>query len=599
MKSKIQTSKISNNQTLFKKSLLICFSLIVCGSLFAQSSRTANSTTSHIVQLSNQPTTFEKNGNHIQSIVACDTLNYPIDPSWSFVNYITPVTGVDGFVNGDNTYNDKEIAMYYDAALNPYSKLKGMLIGFDRAYSSNPAKVITIHVYDGTSLSPGAQIATKTLTMGQIMYYTNNNYYTPVIFPALINLPVSKKFFISVDVTGISWNGSPKDSLSIVSNQDPQTTPSATWSKDATNVWARHDAVWTLNISLDIFPFLTDTPYTIAYTQSPISTTNVCSGSPITFNASSSTNANVYSWSFVGGIPATSSTVSQVVTYGAAGSYTAKLYILGGGCNVLDSLSSAVNIIASPTPSATATPNLICPPNTTSSITATGGVTYVWTPSSSLSSSTGATVIATPTITTTYTVTATAANGCTGQTVALVTKGNSPVANVTNSTTTICVGGNVTFNASTSTNITTYSWVFPGGTPSTSSVAVPPSITYSSPGTFNAHLYASNNCGTDSSQLIPVNVGCVGLDGTSIDNSISTFFNHASGQLEMNIVNSGLNGNYSISIVNALGEVVFKGNKEVNGNVFMKIEMSTFSNGVYFVRMNGADVNFARKFIKE
>lgn len=47
-------------------------------------------------------------------------------------------------------------------------------------------------------------------------------------------------------------------------------------------------------------------------------------------------------------------------------------------------------------------------------LTATGGTTYAWSPSTNLSAATGATVDANPSATTTYTVTATDAHGCTG-----------------------------------------------------------------------------------------------------------------------------------------------------------------------------------------
>ncbi len=54
-------------------------------------------------------------------------------------------------------------------------------------------------------------------------------------------------------------------------------------------------------------------------------------------------------------------------------------------------------------------------------LTATGAVSYVWTPSGGLSATTGASVTASPTTTTTYTVTGTDANGCTDSEDATVT----------------------------------------------------------------------------------------------------------------------------------------------------------------------------------
>jgi len=72
-----------------------------------------------------------------------------------------------------------------------------------------------------------------------------------------------------------------------------------------------------------------------------------------------------------------------------------------------------------------------------------------------------------------------------------------PVANFTSNKTTVAVGGTVTF-ADTSTNSpTSWSWSFPGGTPSTST-AQNPTITYNTIGTYDVTLTATNAQGSDS-----------------------------------------------------------------------------------------------------
>nr|WP_294780631.1 N-acetylmuramoyl-L-alanine amidase [uncultured Flavobacterium sp.] len=70
-----------------------------------------------------------------------------------------------------------------------------------------------------------------------------------------------------------------------------------------------------------------------------------------------------------------------------------------------------------------------------------------------------------------------------------------PVANFTPATAAVCEGQTVTYT-STSTNATSYSWSFPGGTPSTSTAASPV-ITYNTAGTYDASLTATNSVGSD------------------------------------------------------------------------------------------------------
>jgi PKD repeat protein len=67
---------------------------------------------------------------------------------------------------------------------------------------------------------------------------------------------------------------------------------------------------------------------------------------------------------------------------------------------------------------------------------------------------------------------------------------------------TINPGGVVSFAGSGTDpdgSITSYSWSFPGGTPSTSTVASPGNVTYSTPGTYTASLTVTDNSGATSS----------------------------------------------------------------------------------------------------
>lgn len=69
-------------------------------------------------------------------------------------------------------------------------------------------------------------------------------------------------------------------------------------------------------------------------------------------------------------------------------------------------------------------------------------------------------------------------------------------ANFTGSPTTVTIGNTVTFADNTSCNPTSWSWSFPGGTPSTST-SQNPVITYSSAGVYSVTLVATNASGSD------------------------------------------------------------------------------------------------------
>jgi PKD repeat protein len=74
-----------------------------------------------------------------------------------------------------------------------------------------------------------------------------------------------------------------------------------------------------------------------------------------------------------------------------------------------------------------------------------------------------------------------------------------PEASFTASSSTVCAGSSVTFT-NTSTNATSYSWSFTGGTPATST-ATNPTVTYSSPGIYTVSLTATNSTGSDTETI--------------------------------------------------------------------------------------------------
>ena len=136
-------------------------------------------------------------------------------------------------------------------------------------------------------------------------------------------------------------------------------------------------------------------------------------------------------------------------------------------------------------------------------LTATGGLSYEWSPATGLSSTTGTTVTASPSTSTVYTLTGTGANGCTNTATAAVTVNAAPTATITPATaTTFCQGGSVVLNANTGAGLS-YQWRLNGTniTGATSS-----SYTANASGSYTVVVTNTSTCSaTSTATVVTVN----------------------------------------------------------------------------------------------
>jgi PKD repeat protein len=524
----------------------------------------------------------------------CYTVNYPIPGAWTLNNYYTGASvGADGWVNGNNLYDDQEKAMYFDMSAQPYTKMVQCYIAFGFAYSANPNKLVPIKVYDGTSGTPGAQIGTTyNLTMGDIMADVNGNYYTNVHWPTPITLPASKKFFVSVDVSNLQWQAGVHDTLSIVSNLNGQTTPSAIWDKNSALTWQQYTTgtTWNLAASLIMHPFLTNEPVNAQFTQSA---TTICQGEGITFDATGSTYQDTLLWVFPGGTPnLVSEDPNPTVIFNTPGTQTVTMYVVGGGCSELD--SAEVNITVNPTPSITVTAvtNPICNGGSTG-VTATGATSYVWSPGSGLSATTGSTVTANPTTTTTYNIAGTTA-GCTSNTSIEIEVLDPPVAAFTAADDTIDCNTSVTYDGSGSQDVTSFAWSFTGGSPTTSN-ASGDNITYNTAGDFNVLMIVSNTCGSDTAFGTMHVLNNCGAGIEEVENGITGYFSYP---LQGFIIESanGFTNDMQVKLFNELGQVIYARNANA-GSYQVLIPTYELRAGMYIVQITGTHLHQSFKFI--
>lgn len=377
---------------------------------------------------------------------SCDKINLPTPSGWTLTNYGlgTPV-GTDGWVNGLNIYLDKEKAMYFDASAYGATYLTEVWVAFGRAYSTTPSKQVPIRIYDGTSGSPGTALGVVNLTMAEIMSDVDNGYYSEVSFTNPVALPPSKKIFVSVDLTNLEWNSSVKDTLSIVSNSNGQTVPSAIWERQSNNSWDQYTTAesWPLSASLLIHPYLTTTPSiaTIAASQ-----TSVCAGEVVQLNAAGSTYENGIQWTIPGGSPGSSMAVAPSVLFNEPGNYRIELATAGGGCQLVRQAYVDITVNSVPQLSATISKNPLCA-GESAAISVAGATTYSWSPSGGLNTGSGPSVNATPSSTTTYTVTGTLGSCSANLPVQIEVRPTTASVSISASANNIVAGTQVTFTA--------------------------------------------------------------------------------------------------------------------------------------------------------
>lgn len=527
--------------------------MFVANFTFAQQNRSANvsSTGAHSFNKSGINQKTNPNAVLTTTTSSCMSVNLPPPSGWSLVNYGTgtPIFS-DGFVNGPNIYNDREKAMYFDVSASANTMITQVYVGFSHAYSATPTKTVAVRFYDGTSGTPGASIGQGTLSMSTIMTDVTNNQYSLIIFPTPLTLPVSKRFFASVDLSALSFTTAIKDSLSIVSNTDLQTIPTQTWEKWSTNTWYRYDNVnsWGLDISLLIHPFLTQAPITASIT---VSTSTICTGQTITYNSTGST-PGTYDWYFGAATTATATGASANTTYTSAGTYTTTM-IVEDACGSFGIASGTINVSPSPTANASTSQTLTCLSNI-ATLNGSGVSTYTWSGPSIVSGGNSSSMTAGAPGT--YSLVGTT-GGCLSNTATVILTSNTvaPSPSITASSSSICAGGSFTLNAS---GAGTYSWST--GSTATSIVVSPTTTTnYVLSGTNTV-----NGCASSTNTLLTVSplpsVGstpssttvCNGSNVT-LSGSGATTYSWTGGITNGNAFTATTSANYTVTGFSAAG----------------------------------------------
>ncbi|TAL61207.1 MAG: T9SS type A sorting domain-containing protein [Bacteroidetes bacterium] len=282
----------------------------------------------------------------------------------------------------------------------------------------------------------------------------------------------------------------------------------------------------------------------------------ICAGQSVTLTASGGTT---YSWNT--GETATSIAVSP----SANATYT--VTAATGTC--LATATAAVTV--NPLPTISVSGNTSVCLGGCDTLTASGGVTYSWSPMGQTATS----VILCPAITSSYTATGTDANGCANTAATSITVNSLPATPA------------ITVNMSTlaSGSAAGYQWYLNGNP---ISGATSQFHTATQNGLYSVCVTDANGC---SSCSAPYNFSTTGIAENNNANDISVYPNPTNGIFTVTAAGYG----YEIEIYNIMGEKIFQSVIQQFNSLL--IDFSSQPSGVYFLQVKSGKESFTQKLI--
>jgi hypothetical protein len=282
--------------------------------------------------------------------------------------------------------------------------------------------------------------------------------------------------------------------------------------------------------------------------------TSIC-GSTITLNAGNA--GSNYMWST--GAP------TQTINAGSGTFYVDVTN--ASGCTSSDTIVVTTNS----TPTVSAGPDVTICTGSSTTLTATGALNYVW--SNNVQTSNNA---VSPTVNTVYYVTGYDANGCAASSTVSVV-----VIPLSNAQFTSNVIGATGYFTNQSTNAVSYNWNF--GDASPGSTSANPSHTYTTNGTYTVTLTATGPCGIDTYTLT-VTITQVGLQDNDLSQTLSLYPNPNDGNFTL-AFDFTTQKDVLIEVMDMSGRIIFKDQENNIMSYNKQIGLESAESGMYFVRI--------------
>jgi len=281
--------------------------------------------------------------------------------------------------------------------------------------------------------------------------------------------------------------------------------------------------------------------------------------------ATGGTGSPAYSWMPAGGASASATGL-------AAGTYT--VTVTDANSCATTATITITEPVSPLTAAATAT-NVLCKGGLTGSVmaTATGGTgaaTYAWSPSGATTAS------ATALPAGTYTVTATDANGCITTATTTVTEPPMLITSTGSTDETAANNGTASAMPSGGTAPYAYSWS-PGG-------ATTATATGLTAGTYTVTVTDANGC-SDVQAVVVNSAMATGIAAADLQSSVRAYPNPNGGTFSLNIMATA-NTQYTLRIVNAIGQIVYNGSLSVNtGTTILPLSIEDMEDGLYILQV--------------
>ncbi len=158
-----------------------------------------------------------------------------------------------GWVSGHNDYDDIGKADFYSVPASGY-EITGAEFYFAKNHDGSGSGTIDVKIWDGTSGSPGTELASKTINISSLNLYPTK---TSVTFNAAVS--VTNNYFLGIE---FSSNGSPQDSIALIHSSDSvdlfagQGTAWELWGDNSWHAFEENPDSWSMDVALAIFPIL-------------------------------------------------------------------------------------------------------------------------------------------------------------------------------------------------------------------------------------------------------------------------------------------------------------------------------------------------------